>query len=125
MAVKSPTHTIAIRDVNNTAIPPKRFPTLHVGQTVRYVTNAQVGKVKIKFTGPSPYRTDNRRNTVATTGKILKVRSESTGRGLPHNAFQFLCYLQLPGKKLSSVWKKSANVLHPKVYGGEQHVRRP
>jgi hypothetical protein len=121
MPVKSPNHTILIREVDGEfVVPPKHFPLMYVGQTARYVTNTKDGRVKIKFTTPSPYRTDNRKNTVVYGDKVLKVVRESTGRGLLHDAFHFLCFIKEPGQAVKG-WSKKGD----QMAGGESTVKKP
>jgi hypothetical protein len=99
------------------------FPGANVGETVRYNTTEAHGEVSIKFVGPSMFRTDDKEGTTVPGGVILTVVSESIGRKLPNNRFQYGCFITVPDEK-----DKSKTITkgygHPKA-GGTPRVPRP
>ena len=75
--------TITLKDGH--VLPPNPIPTMAVGDTVRYSSDA--GEVRILFLQRSPFRTDDRTMTSVPGSVILTLVTDSAGGTLPCGCF--------------------------------------
>lgn len=118
----TPTYSIHIKRVGDDEVKSDPFPGANIGDTVRYYTHAD-GEVLIEFTGPSPFRADNKANTTVPGGVILTVVSESVGRGLKDDRFQALCFIEVPDP--TDPTKRKAIGYRDAAAGNNLRVPRP
>jgi hypothetical protein len=96
-------HEITIARTGNSVFPSKPMPEMHVGQTVRYSSDA--GAVTIEFPHCSPFRDDHEHGTRVPGSVILKLISAGE--------IESRCYVTLPDGTVLG-WDKD----HPEAGAG-------
>jgi len=109
------THEISIKvDPNRRVVLPLQLPTMQVGETVRYHSDA--GTVRIVFPGQSPFRTDTQSQTEVSGDAILPLVADDGGVA---GRFICRCFVKPPnGPEIG--WS-----VNSPDSGGEHHVKPP